>query len=75
MINTKTSAGRREFLRAVGAGVASSAIIAQTGNAQVQDKSVQPLKVIDFHNHYVGPSFALTTIDNTPRLAGEPSSS
>jgi aminocarboxymuconate-semialdehyde decarboxylase len=66
VINTKTSAGRREFLRAVGAGVASSAIVAQTGNAQVQDKSVQPLKVIDFHNHYVGPSFALTTMDNTP---------
>ena len=25
-----------------------------------------PLKVIDFHNHYVGPSFALTTMASTP---------
>jgi predicted TIM-barrel fold metal-dependent hydrolase len=60
--NKQSSIGRREFLGAVGAGVASAAALAQTGEAQAQEKSTPPLKVIDFHNHYVGPSFALTTL-------------
>jgi aminocarboxymuconate-semialdehyde decarboxylase len=57
---------RRDFLNALGAGVASGAILAQTGDAQAQDKAAQPLQVIDFHNHYVGPSFTLTNMANVP---------
>jgi predicted TIM-barrel fold metal-dependent hydrolase len=60
------SIGRREFLGALGAGVASASALAQTGNAEAQETSVSPLKVVDFHNHYVGPSFTLTTMRETP---------
>jgi predicted TIM-barrel fold metal-dependent hydrolase len=60
----RSSIGRRAFLGALGAGVASSAALMPAGEAQAQDKS--PLKVVDFHNHYVGPSFTLTTMRNTP---------
>jgi aminocarboxymuconate-semialdehyde decarboxylase len=58
--------GRRQFIGALGAGVAAAPALAQVNDAQAQDKSVPPLKVVDFHNHYVGPSFALTTMNNTP---------
>src|SRR5258705_1675203 len=58
--------GRREFLGALGAGVASAAALAQSSEAQAQDKSAPPLRVVDFHNHYVGPSIALTTMSGTP---------
>lgn len=61
--------GRREFLGAMGAGVASSAMLAQAG--QAQEKPSSALKVVDFHNHYVGPSFALTTMNNRPAAARE----
>ena len=52
-----SSIGRREFIGAVGAGVAAAAWPAADAQAQA------PLKVVDFHNHFVGPSFALTTSD------------
>jgi len=50
----------------MGAGVASTAALAPANEAQAQEKPLPPLKVIDFHNHYVGPSFTLTTMNNTP---------
>ena len=52
-----SSIGRREFIGAVGSGVAAAAWPAADAQAQA------PLKVVDFHNHFVGPSFALTTSD------------
>ena len=62
-----SSIGRREFLGALGAGVASAAASTQTSEAQAQGTAPsQPLNVVDFHNHYVGPSFALTTMNNVP---------
>ena len=57
---------RRDFLNALGAGVATGAMLAQAGDVQAQDKAAQPLPVIDFHNHYVGPSFTLTNMANVP---------
>lgn len=62
----QSSLGRREFLGALGAGAALGAALTQADEARAQEKSLPPLKVIDFHNHYVGPSFALTTMNNTP---------
>jgi predicted TIM-barrel fold metal-dependent hydrolase len=60
-----SSIGRREFLGALGAGVASAAAPTPMSEAQAQEAaSAQPLNVVDFHNHYVGPSFALTTMNN-----------
>jgi aminocarboxymuconate-semialdehyde decarboxylase len=62
----QSSIGRREFLAALGAGATSVTALAHAGGAQAQEKSLQPLNVVDFHNHYVGPSFNLTTVNNTP---------
>jgi predicted TIM-barrel fold metal-dependent hydrolase len=50
--------GRREFLGAM--SVASAAALTSGASAQ------EPLPVVDFHNHYVGPSFALTNMSRTP---------
>ncbi len=66
MGNESRPIGRRDFLSALGAGVASGAMLAQPRDARAQDKAAQPLRVVDFHNHYVGPSFTLTTMNNTP---------
>ena len=66
MGNENRPIGRRDFLSALGAGVASGAMLAHARDARAQDKPAQPLRVVDFHNHYVGPSFALTTMNNTP---------
>jgi aminocarboxymuconate-semialdehyde decarboxylase len=56
--------GRRDFLNALGAGVASGAMLAAAGDAPAQDKPAAPLRVIDFHNHFVDPSFNLTTLND-----------
>jgi aminocarboxymuconate-semialdehyde decarboxylase len=64
--NKRYKIGRREFLAAMGAGATSAAALAQAREVQAQEKSSQPLAVVDFHNHYVGPSFSLTTMNNTP---------
>jgi aminocarboxymuconate-semialdehyde decarboxylase len=59
----KSSIGRREFLGAVSAGMAATALPHPGAEAE---ETAPPLKVIDFHNHYVGPSFTLTTMNGTP---------
>jgi aminocarboxymuconate-semialdehyde decarboxylase len=64
--NERSAIGRREVLGAIGAGVASATVLAQTGEGRAQDKPAPALKVIDFHNHYVGPAFTLTTMRNAP---------
>jgi aminocarboxymuconate-semialdehyde decarboxylase len=66
--------GRRAFLAALGSGAgaaamtgASLAASAQAAGAENSDgKGVAPLKIIDFHNHYVGPAFRLTTLNGAP---------
>ncbi len=59
-----SSIARRQFLGALGAGVASAAALSQASEAQ--ERSAPALKVVDFHNHFVGPSFTLTNMSNTP---------
>jgi predicted TIM-barrel fold metal-dependent hydrolase len=68
-----TPLARREFLGALGAGAGAAAMAAaplatpaQAAAEKSDDKGRTPLKVIDFHNHYVGPSFALTTLAAAP---------
>ena len=57
--NRKTSRDRRAFLGGVGAGIAAAAIGPRARAAAGQDPaSAVPLKVVDFHNHYLGPSLA-----------------
>ena len=53
--DSKAPMRRRDVLGAIGAG---ATVLAATG-AGAQTKALPP-RVIDFHNHYVGPSFALT---------------
>ena len=60
----QSSIGRRQFLGALGAGVASSAALTKSGEAQ--ERPLPALNVVDFHNHFVGPSFTLTTQNRTP---------
>jgi predicted TIM-barrel fold metal-dependent hydrolase len=72
MVASERSAiGRREFLGAIGAGVGSAALIAQADEGRAQDRSAPALKVVDFHNHYVGPAFTLTTMRSTPQAQRE----
>ncbi len=61
--------GRREFL-AAGAGLATvtaggSTVAAQGAQPKTAAKATGPLRIIDFHNHFVGPAFALTGTGNS----------
>ena len=64
---TIDSTSRREFLGAIGAGVAAAGSLAASSEASAQ--STSPLKIVDFHNHYVGPSWTLTNLANMPPAA------
>ena len=56
-MTTESDTSRREFLGAigagVGAGVAAAGSLAASSEAAAQ--SAAPLKIVDFHNHYIGP--------------------
>src|SRR4051812_28380277 len=64
-------ASRREFLGAigasVGAGVAAAGSLAAATEAAAQGAA--PLKIVDFHNHYMGPSWTLTNLAGLPPAA------
>ena len=64
---TSQPLGRRKFL--LGATVAAAGAFAEATQAAAEHsagESAQPLKIIDFHNHYVGPNFPLTTLASAP---------
>ena len=56
---------RRDLMGVVAAGAAGMGL---SDPARAQDKRAEagPLQVIDFHNHYIGPSFAITANASTP---------
>ena len=58
------NSSRREFIGALSAGVAAAGAVAATSEATAQGGS--PLKIVDFHNHYMGPSWTLTNLANVP---------
>ena len=58
---------RREFLGRLGAGVAAAGSIAAADEAAAQ--SAGPLQIVDFHNHYMGPSWTLTNLASVPPAA------
>jgi predicted TIM-barrel fold metal-dependent hydrolase len=62
-----TQSSRREFLGALGVGVATAGAVAATGEPAAH--AATPLKIVDFHNHYVGPSWTLTNLANLPPAA------
>ena len=54
--------GRREFLGAL-AGAATGTLAASTPAAA---QNASPLKIVDFHNHFMGPSWTLTNLAGMP---------
>jgi predicted TIM-barrel fold metal-dependent hydrolase len=58
---------RREFLGVLGAGVAATGALAAPTGVAAQDAA--PLKIVDFHNHYMGPSWTLTNMATVPPAA------
>jgi predicted TIM-barrel fold metal-dependent hydrolase len=58
---------RREFLGTLSAGVAAAGTLTATSEATAQGAA--PLKIVDFHNHYMGPGWTLTNLANVPPAA------
>ena len=58
---------RRDFVAAVGASVAAAGSVATSTESVAQ--STTPLKIVDFHNHYMGPSWSLTNLASVPPAA------
>jgi aminocarboxymuconate-semialdehyde decarboxylase len=66
-MTTRSDASRREFLGAVGAGMAAAGALTAPSEAVAQ--TATPLKIVDFHNHYMGPSWTLTNMASVPPAA------
>jgi aminocarboxymuconate-semialdehyde decarboxylase len=58
---------RRDFLGALGAGVATAGSL--TAPTESAAQGAAPFKIVDFHNHYMGPSWTLTNLANVPPAA------
>jgi hypothetical protein len=61
-IGKKSSLERRKFLGTLGASAGIAAVAAGSLSAQmpaaaqkIDDRNAAPLKIIDFHNHYMAP--------------------
>ncbi len=63
----ETETSRRTFLGTLGAGVAAAGTFVQSQDSAAE--SAAPLKIVDFHNHYMGPSWTLTNLASVPPAA------
>jgi len=66
-MTTDSESSRREFLGTLSAGVAAAGAIAAPSAASAQ--SAAPLKIVDFHNHYISPSWSMTNLERMPAPA------
>ena len=57
-MGAQNESSRREFLGSLGAAASLAGLGAAPADAAAQG----PLTIVDFHNHYVDPSWALTTV-------------
>jgi len=64
---TDSGSSRREFLGTLSAGVAVAGTLSASSEATAQ--SAASLKIVDFHNHYISPSWALTNLARVPAAA------
>src|SRR5262245_59469987 len=60
----ETQSSRRKFLAVAGAGVAAAGAVAASGQTPAQP--AMPSHIVDFHNHYMGPSWTLTNLARMP---------
>ncbi len=63
---TDGAASRREFLVALSAGVATGSL-ASASDATAQ--AAAPVKIVDFHNHFISPSWSMTNLARAPAAA------
>jgi aminocarboxymuconate-semialdehyde decarboxylase len=56
---------RREFIGAMTAATATAGSLSAATESAAQS-ALGPLKIIDFHNHYMGPSWTLTNLATLP---------
>ena len=63
----ESNTSRREFIGAISAGVAAAGSLAAATDASAQ--AAAPLKIVDFHNHTISPSWTLTNLANAPPAA------
>lgn len=66
-MSTASDTSRRDFLGALGAGVVAAGSLAASSEATAQGST--PLRIVDFHNHYMGPSWTLTNLAGLPPAA------
>lgn len=66
-MTVENDTSRREFLGALGAGVAVAGSLTAANEAAAQGAA--PMKIVDFHNHYMGPSWTLTNLATLPPAA------
>ncbi len=64
---TDNESSRRAFLGTLSAGVAAAGTL-NTPTAAVAE-STTALKIVDFHNHYISPNWALTNLARMPAAA------
>ena len=62
----QATATRREFLAAAGAGAAATTLASSSDTAA---QGASPMKIVDFHNHYMGASWTLTNLASLPPAA------
>jgi hypothetical protein len=60
----ETKSSRREFIGVVGAGLAATGAVAASGETSAQP--AMPEHIVDFHNHYMAPSWKLTNLFGIP---------
>jgi predicted TIM-barrel fold metal-dependent hydrolase len=66
-MTTENRTSRREFLGAIGSSAAAAGSLAGASGAVAQASA--PLKIVDFHNHYMGPHWTLTNMASVPPAA------
>src|SRR6185295_10706324 len=64
---TDSDSSRREFLGTLSAGAAAAGTLAASSAATAQGAT--SLKIVDFHNHYISPSWSLTNLAKMPAAA------